>query len=67
MPIRICPASRGPTRTCWRPSSFTVSARKSALELSFPADWIEGHPLTHADLVEEASKLQGLGFELKVR
>ena len=46
---------------------FTASARKSALELSFPADWIEGHPLTHADLAEEADKLQGVGFELKVR
>jgi exopolyphosphatase/guanosine-5'-triphosphate,3'-diphosphate pyrophosphatase len=46
---------------------FTVTARKSALELSFPADWIEGHPLTLADLAEEADKLQGVGFELKVR
>ena len=46
---------------------FTAAARKSALELSFPADWIEGHPLTHADLAEEADKLQGVGFELKVR
>ncbi len=46
---------------------FTVAVKKSALELTFPADWIEGHPLTHADLVEEASKLQGVGFELKVR
>jgi exopolyphosphatase/guanosine-5'-triphosphate,3'-diphosphate pyrophosphatase len=46
---------------------FTVTARKNGLELSFPADWIEGHPLTHADLIEEASKLQGVGFELRVR
>ncbi len=46
---------------------FTVSARKNGLELSFPADWIEGHPLTHADLIEEADKLQGVGFELRVR
>jgi len=46
---------------------FTVSARKSGLELSFPPDWIEAHPLTHADLIEEAGKLQGVGFELRVR
>jgi exopolyphosphatase/guanosine-5'-triphosphate,3'-diphosphate pyrophosphatase len=46
---------------------FTVAARKSALELTFPADWIDGHPLTLADLAEEADKLQGVGFELKVR
>lgn len=47
--------------------SFTVTARKSTLEVVFPADWIEGHPLTLADLVEEASKLQGMGIELRVR
>jgi exopolyphosphatase/guanosine-5'-triphosphate,3'-diphosphate pyrophosphatase len=47
--------------------TFTVTAKKNALELTFPADWIEGHPLTLADLVEEASKLQGVGVELRVR
>jgi len=46
---------------------FTVSPRKTGLELAFPADWIEGHPLTLADLIEEASKIQGVGFELRVR
>lgn len=46
---------------------FSVIARKSALELSFPADWLEGHPLTQADLAEESDKLQGVGFELKFR
>ncbi len=46
---------------------FTVATRKNGLEVGFPADWIEGHPLTQADLAEEAEKLQGLGFELRVR
>ncbi len=46
---------------------FTVSARKNTLELTFPADWIDGHPLTLADLLEEASKLQGMSVELRVR
>ncbi len=47
--------------------SFSVQAKRNGLELTFPADWIDGHPLTYADLVEEAGKLQGVGFELKVR
>ena len=46
---------------------FTVVARKNGLEIGFPADWIEGHPLTLADLNEEGSKLQGVGVELRVR
>jgi exopolyphosphatase/guanosine-5'-triphosphate,3'-diphosphate pyrophosphatase len=46
---------------------FTVAARKNTLELGFPADWIEGHPLTYADLAEEADKLQGAGYDLRVR
>lgn len=47
--------------------AFSVTARRSTLELGFPADWIEGHPLTHADLLEEADKLKEVGVELKVR
>lgn len=46
---------------------FTVATRKNGLEVGFPADWIDGHPLTQADLAEEADKLQGVGFELRVR
>ena len=48
-------------------SVSSVSGRKLNLEIAFPADWIEGHPLTLADLSEESSKLQGVGVELRVR
>jgi exopolyphosphatase/guanosine-5'-triphosphate,3'-diphosphate pyrophosphatase len=49
------------------PPPVTATARKGGLELGFPSGWIEAHPLTHADLLEEADKLKGIGFELKVR
>jgi exopolyphosphatase/guanosine-5'-triphosphate,3'-diphosphate pyrophosphatase len=41
-------------------------AGRRALELRFPPGWLEQHPLTHADLLEEAAVLEGSGFELKV-
>jgi exopolyphosphatase/guanosine-5'-triphosphate,3'-diphosphate pyrophosphatase len=46
---------------------FTATARRNGLELGFLPDWIEAHPLTRADLVEEAAKLREIGFELRVR
>lgn len=46
---------------------FTAAARRGALEVGFSPDWIEAHPLTRADLVEEASKLREIGVELRVR
>lgn len=49
------------------PPPLTATVRKGGLELGFPSGWIEAHPLTHADLMEEADKLKGIGFELKVR
>jgi len=39
---------------------------RRALELRFAPGWLEQHPLTHADLLEEAEVLKGSGFELKV-
>lgn len=46
---------------------FAATARRNALELGFPADWLEAHPLTLADLAEEADKLKDTGIELKMR
>lgn len=46
---------------------FSATARRSALELAFSPDWIELHPLTRADLDEEAEKLKEVGVELRVR
>ena len=39
---------------------------RRALELRFSTDWLERHPLTHADLLEEAELLRAAGFELRV-
>jgi len=38
----------------------------SEMELAFPAGWAEAHPLTQADLEQEANYLSGLGIELQV-
>lgn len=46
---------------------FTATARRGTLELGFPSEWLEAHPLTHADLTEEAEKLKEIGVELRVR
>ncbi len=46
---------------------FTATARRGTLELGFPQEWIEAHPLTHADLMDEAEKLKEIGVELRVR
>jgi exopolyphosphatase / guanosine-5'-triphosphate,3'-diphosphate pyrophosphatase len=39
---------------------------RRALELRFAPGWLERHPLTHADLLEEAELLRAAGFELRV-
>ena len=39
---------------------------RRALELRFAAGWLDQHPLTHADLLEEAEVLRAAGFDLKV-
>jgi exopolyphosphatase/guanosine-5'-triphosphate,3'-diphosphate pyrophosphatase len=43
-----------------------VSDDWSEVELSFPVGWSETHPLTRADLEQEASYLEGLGVELRI-
>jgi exopolyphosphatase / guanosine-5'-triphosphate,3'-diphosphate pyrophosphatase len=47
------------------PSVSVVGGRRS-LELRFAPGWLEAHPLTHADLLEEAELLRAGGFELKL-
>jgi exopolyphosphatase/guanosine-5'-triphosphate,3'-diphosphate pyrophosphatase len=46
------------------PVRFQASARKRELRLEFPAGWLERHPLSRADLDDEAALAQGLGFDL---
>jgi exopolyphosphatase/guanosine-5'-triphosphate,3'-diphosphate pyrophosphatase len=43
-----------------------LNAKGRALELQFPRDWIEEHPLTAADLDQEVEHLKAAGFRLKV-
>jgi exopolyphosphatase/guanosine-5'-triphosphate,3'-diphosphate pyrophosphatase len=44
-----------------------VKSEPSKLKLRFPQDWLEGHPLTAADLEQEATYLKAAGFKLKAK
>jgi exopolyphosphatase/guanosine-5'-triphosphate,3'-diphosphate pyrophosphatase len=44
-----------------------MAGRADALEMRFPAGWLDDHPLTAADLKQEAEQLKTVGFRLKVR
>ncbi len=44
-----------------------LTAAKRSLQLSFPDHWLDAHPLTHADLAEEADFLRDAGFELSIK
>jgi exopolyphosphatase/guanosine-5'-triphosphate,3'-diphosphate pyrophosphatase len=46
---------------------ISVKTTPHALALSFPAGWLEAHPLTEADLQQEAEYLQTIGIELKIK
>jgi exopolyphosphatase/guanosine-5'-triphosphate,3'-diphosphate pyrophosphatase len=41
-------------------------AKRDKLSLEFPAGWLEQHPLTCADLAEEAEQLADVGYRLRV-
>lgn len=44
-----------------------LTARGAGLELTFPRGWLQDHPLTEADLRQEAEYLGGIGVRLRVR
>ena len=44
----------------------TVIGGRRSLEVKFSPGWLEAHPLTYADLLEEAEFLKAGGFELKL-
>ena len=46
--------------------SFQLTARGRQLELEFPRGWLAEHPLTAADLEQEAEWLAGAGVRLRV-
>ncbi len=43
-----------------------LTAKRNSLEMAFPDDWLDEHPLTAADLDQEAKYLQPHGFKLRV-
>jgi exopolyphosphatase/guanosine-5'-triphosphate,3'-diphosphate pyrophosphatase len=47
--------------------AIELSARGRSLELSFPKGWLAGHPLTAADLEQEAEYLRAVGFRLRAQ
>lgn len=44
-----------------------LRARDSGLRLRFPEGWLDAHPLTRADLAQEADYLKAAGIKLKLR
>jgi exopolyphosphatase / guanosine-5'-triphosphate,3'-diphosphate pyrophosphatase len=54
--------SRGPDL----PPRMRLWAKGSSLELAFPAGWLEEHPLTLADLEEEAGRLDTAALRLEL-
>jgi exopolyphosphatase/guanosine-5'-triphosphate,3'-diphosphate pyrophosphatase len=43
-----------------------VSGGGRTLRLNFPEGWLEGHPLTAADLAEENEQLRAIEYEIRV-
>ena len=43
-----------------------LTARADSLELRFPPEWLDDHPLTVADLQTEIENLKDVGFRLRV-
>ncbi len=47
--------------------AIKYSARGKRLQLQFPSNWLAEHPLTEADLAQEAALLESIGYRLKYR
>jgi len=45
--------------------AIKLNARSKGLEVVFPSKWLDDHPLTLADLEQEAEYLKAVGFKLK--
>lgn len=43
---------------------FSIAVENSTINLKFPADWLAQHPLTGADLEQEATYLSASGYRL---
>jgi exopolyphosphatase/guanosine-5'-triphosphate,3'-diphosphate pyrophosphatase len=45
--------------------TIDITANGNVIQLAFPTDWLAQHPLTEADLQQEAAYLKAIGIELK--
>lgn len=54
------------SRSKARLPAFNLKADERRLELTFPPGWLDQHPLTQADLEQEAGYLRGIDFKLKI-
>lgn len=55
------------TRSDRRRTSLRCRAKGKRLRVIFPEGWLDGHPLTRADLEQEARYLDAAGFRLTVK
>ena len=55
------------TRSRRHTPDFELKAKGKRLRLIFPEGWLERHPLTRADLVQESRYLGSVGLELVVK
>ncbi|MYI90097.1 MAG: Ppx/GppA family phosphatase [Gammaproteobacteria bacterium] len=46
--------------------SVVIKVKKKSIHITFPPDWLNQHPLTRADLIQEKLCLQEAGFQLFV-
>jgi exopolyphosphatase / guanosine-5'-triphosphate,3'-diphosphate pyrophosphatase len=46
--------------------SLRMSAKKNGYALTFPDGWLDGNPLTQADIEEESTRLSAVGLELEI-
>jgi len=55
------------SRSSARLPAIELKADEKSLHLRFPIGWLDHHPLTRADLDNEADYLRAIGFELKIQ
>lgn len=49
------------------PPEVHLKVEERGLKLSFPKDWLDAHPLTSADLAQEADYVKAAGYRLKFK
>ncbi len=54
------------SRSTGQHTNFTISADSQALSIEFDQGWLEQHPLTRADLENEAEQLSAIGYKLSI-